>query len=99
LNSFLTSTDAIELENRFGAYNYQSLPVVLAKGEGVYVWDIEGKRYFDFLAGYSSINQGHCHPKIVQTLVEQAKTLALTSRAFFNNRLGPYEQYAATLFG
>lgn len=86
-------------EDKFGAHNYHPLPVVLAKGEGIYVWDVEGKRYFDFLSAYSAVNQGHCHPKITKALTEQANTLALTSRAFYNNILGDWEEYMAKLFG
>ncbi len=82
----------IELEEKHGAHNYHPLPVVLDKGEGVFVWDVEGKKYYDFLSAYSAVNQGHSHPKIVEALVNQAKTLALTSRAFYNSKLGEYEQ-------
>lgn len=89
----------IDLEDRHGAHNYHPLPVVLDKGEGVFVWDVEGKRYYDFLSAYSAVNQGHSHPKIVDALVEQAKKLALTSRAFYNSKLGEYEQKITTLFG
>lgn len=95
----ITSTEAIALEDQYGAHNYHPLPVVLAKGEGVYVWDVEGKQYFDFLSAYSAVNQGHCHPKIVGALVEQAQTLTLTSRAFYNDALGEYEKYITTYFG
>ena len=95
----LTSKQAMELEDKYGAHNYHPLPVVLSRGEGVYVWDVEGKRYFDFLSAYSAVNQGHCHPKIVQTMVEQARTLTLTSRAFYNNVLGVYEQFVTSYFG
>ena len=95
----LTSQQAIELENKYGAHNYHPLPVVLSKGEGVYVWDLEGKRYYDFLSAYSAVNQGHCHPKIVDAMVNQAKTLALTSRAFHNDMLGKYEKFTAEYFG
>ena len=95
-----TKSDAIiELENKYGAHNYHPLPVVLSKGEGVFVWDVEGKKYYDFLAAYSAVNQGHCHPKIVGAMMEQAKTLTLTSRAFFNDKLGPYEEYMCKYFG
>jgi len=90
---------AIELENRYGAHNYHPLPVVLTKGKGVYLWDVDGKKYYDFLSAYSAVNQGHCHPKITQTLIEQAQTLALTSRAFYNDKLGVYEQYITDYFG
>lgn len=89
----------IALEDQFGAHNYHPLPVVLDKGEGVFVWDVEGKRYYDFLSAYSAVNQGHSHPKIVQALVEQAQKLALTSRAFYNSKLGIYEEKVTKLFG
>ncbi|PCE62499.1 ornithine--oxo-acid transaminase [Sediminicola luteus] len=95
----LTSQDAMALENRYGAHNYHPLPVVLSKGEGVYVWDAEGKQYYDFLSAYSAVNQGHCHPKIVGALTEQAQKLTLTSRAFYNDMLGRYEKYATETFG
>ena len=95
----LTSTDLIELEDKHGAHNYHPLPVVLAKGEGVYVWDVEGKRYFDFLSAYSAVNQGHCHSKIIGAMIEQAKTLTLTSRAFYNDTLGEYEKFVTEYFG
>ena len=95
----LTSQQAIELENKYGAHNYHPLPVVLSRGEGVYVWDVEGKRYYDFLSAYSAVNQGHCHPKIVDAMTQQAKTLSLTSRAFYNDKLGEYEKYATKTFG
>ncbi len=95
----LTSQQAIELENKYGAHNYHPLPVVLSKGEGVYVWDVEGKKYYDFLSAYSAVNQGHCHPKIVGAMVNQAQTLTLTSRAFYNDVLGKYEKFATELFG
>ena len=94
-----TSQEIINLENKYGAHNYHPLPVVLNKGEGVYVWDVEGKKYYDFLSAYSAVNQGHCHPKIVAALNKQAETLTLTSRAFFNDQLGPYEEYLTTYFG
>ncbi len=94
----LTSKDAIALEEKHGAHNYHPLPVVLNKGEGVYVWDVEGKKYFDFLSAYSAVNQGHCHPKIVNAMVDQAKTLTLTSRAFYNDVLGSYEKYVTETF-
>ena len=99
MNQKLSSQDLINLEDKYGAHNYHPLPVVLAKGEGVYVWDVEGKKYYDFLSSYSAVNQGHCHPKIVGALKEQAETLTLTSRAFYNNVLGPYEQYLTSYFG
>ena len=95
----LTSEDAIALENKYGAHNYHPLPVVLSKGEGVFVWDLEGNKYYDFLSAYSAVNQGHCHPKIVGAMVEQAKTLTLTSRAFYNNMLGKFEKYVTDTFG
>ena len=95
----LTSTELMELENKYGAHNYHPIPVVLDKGEGVFVWDVEGKRYYDFLSAYSAVNQGHCHPKIIQTLVDQAQRLTLTSRAFFNSQLGQYEEFITRYFG
>ncbi len=95
----MNSHDYIQLEDKYGAHNYHPLPVVLAKGEGVYVWDIDGKKYFDFLSAYSAVNQGHCHPKITNALVEQAQKLTLTSRAFYNDCLGPYEKFATEYFG
>jgi ornithine--oxo-acid transaminase len=93
------SKQYIELEDKYGAHNYHPLPVVLAKGEGVFVWDVEGKRYYDFLSSYSAVNQGHCHPKIVNALKEQADILTLTSRAFYNDTLGDYEKYITEYFG
>ncbi len=95
----LSSAQAMELEARYGAHNYHPLPVVLTRGEGVFLWDPEGNRYFDFLSAYSAVNQGHCHPKIVAAMVDQAGRLALTSRAFYNDALGPFEKYVAELFG
>ncbi len=89
----------IEQENKYGAHNYHPLPVVLSKGKGCYVWDVDGKKYFDFLSAYSAVNQGHCHPKIVKALTDQAETLCLTSRAFFNDALGPYEEFIHNYFG
>ena len=89
----------IDLEERYGAHNYHPLPVVIEKGQGPFMWDVEGKRYFDFLSGYSAVNQGHCHPRIIQTLIEQAQQLTLTSRAFHSNRLGGYEKYITEFFG
>lgn len=89
----------IELEDKYGAHNYHPLPVVLAKGEGVFVWDVDGKRYYDFLSAYSAVNQGHCHPRIIDALVNQAKKLTLTSRAFYNDQLGECEKYMADYFG
>ena len=93
------SEEIMELEHHHGAHNYHPLPVVLAKGEGAFVWDVEGKRYFDFLSAYSAVNQGHCHPKIINALIEQAKVMTLTSRAFFNDSLGPYEKFVTEYFG
>ncbi|NHF61219.1 ornithine--oxo-acid transaminase [Flavobacteriaceae bacterium TP-CH-4] len=95
----ITSKDAIALEEKHGAQNYHPLPVVLSRGEGVYVWDVEGKRYYDFLSAYSAVNQGHCHPKIIGALQSQAETLTLTSRAFYNDMLGRYEKYITEYFG
>jgi ornithine--oxo-acid transaminase len=92
------SQQAIDLENKYGAHNYHPLPVVLSRGEGVYVWDVDGKKYYDFLSAYSAVNQGHCHPKIVEAMTEQAKTLTLTSRAFYNDMLGKYEKFACEFF-
>jgi len=89
----------LDLEEKYGAHNYHPLPVVLDRGEGVFVWDVDGKRYYDFLSGYSAVNQGHCHPKIVQSFIEQSKKLTLTSRAFYNNVLGEYEKYITAYFG
>lgn len=94
-----SSEEFIELENKHGAHNYHPLPVVLTKGEGVFVWDVEGKKYYDFLSAYSAVNQGHCHPKIIDAMIDQAKTLTLTSRAFFNDKLGPYEKFVTEYFG
>ena len=93
------SQQYIELEEKYGAHNYHPLPVVLNRGEGVFVWDVEGNRYYDFLSGYSAVNQGHCHPKIIAALVEQATKLTLTSRAFHSNLLGEYEKYITEYFG
>jgi ornithine--oxo-acid transaminase len=95
----LNSQEAIDLENKYGAHNYHPLPVVLNRGEGVFVWDVEGKKYYDFLSAYSAVNQGHCHPKIVNAMVQQAQTLTLTSRAFYNDILGKYEKFACEFFG
>jgi len=89
----------IEKENKYGAHNYHPLPVVLDRGEGVYVWDVDGKKYYDFLSAYSAVNQGHCHPKIVGAMVDQAQKLTLTSRAFYNDQLGNYEEYVTNYFG
>jgi len=95
----MTSQEYIAREDNFGAHNYHPLPVVLERGEGVFVWDVEGKRYFDFLSAYSAVNQGHCHPKIIGAMIEQAQKLTLTSRAFYNNVLGEYEEYVCKYFG
>jgi len=94
-----SSEELMNLEDHYGAHNYHPLPVVLSKGEGVFVWDVEGKKYFDFLSAYSAVNQGHCHPKIIQALIAQAETLTLTSRAFYSNTLGEYEKYITNYFG
>ena len=93
------SEKVITLEDKYGAHNYHPLPVVLSKGEGVYVWDVDGNKYYDFLSAYSAVNQGHCHPKIVNAMIEQAKTLTLTSRAFYNDKLGVYEEFVTSYFG
>ena len=95
----VSSSQAIELEEKYGAHNYHPLPVVLSKGEGAFLWDVEGKRYFDFLSAYSAVNQGHCHPRIIQALIDQAKELTLTSRAFYNDKLGVAEKYVCETFG
>lgn len=95
----ISSTEAIQLEDQYGAHNYHPLPVVLSRGEGVFVWDVEGRRYYDFLSAYSSINQGHGHPKIINALTTQAQNLTLTSRAFYNDQLGPYEAFVTQYFG
>ena len=89
----------VEMEERYGAHNYHPLPVVLERGEGIWVWDVEGNKYMDFLSAYSAVNQGHCHPRIIDAMIQQAKKLTLTSRAFYNNLLGEAEKYMATLFG
>jgi len=94
----MTSEELMKLEDKHGAHNYHPLEVVLSKGEGVYVWDVEGRRYFDFLSAYSAVNQGHCHPKIIGAMIEQTKTLTLTSRAFYNDVLGPYEKFVSEYF-
>ncbi len=99
MNEKLSSKQLIELEEKHGAHNYHPLPVVLSRGEGVHVWDAEGKRYYDFLSAYSAVNQGHCHPEILEALVDQSKTLALTSRAFHNDVLGRFEKYITEFFG
>ncbi|MDG2153484.1 MAG: ornithine--oxo-acid transaminase [Crocinitomicaceae bacterium] len=95
----MNTQEYIEVEDKYGAHNYHPLPVVLKKGEGVYVWDVEGKKYFDFLSAYSAVNQGHCHPKIIKALTDQSETLTLTSRAFYNDVLGEYEKYVTDTFG
>src|SRR5438132_826832 len=89
----------LDLEEQYGAHNYHPIPVVLEKGRGVFVWDVEGKRYYDFLSGYSALNQGHCHPKLLEVLGEQAQKLTLTSRAFHSDALGEYAQYITAYFG
>ena len=94
-----SSRQAIQLEDKYGAHNYHPLPVVIARGEGVFVWDVEGKRYYDFLSSYSAVNQGHCHPRIVESLIDQSRKLTLTSRAFYNDVLGAFEQYISEYFG
>ncbi|NJN77332.1 MAG: aminotransferase class III-fold pyridoxal phosphate-dependent enzyme, partial [Saprospiraceae bacterium] len=99
LKTMISPQEFIALEEKFGAHNYHPLPVVLSKGEGVYVWDVEGKRYYDFLSAYSAVNQGHCHPRILAALVNQAQQLTLTSRAFHNDVLGRYEEYITNYFG
>jgi len=99
INKVTSSQQAIELEDKYGAHNYHPLPVVLAKGEGPFMWDVEGNRYYDFLAAYSAVNQGHCHPRIVEAMCEQARTLTLTSRAFYNDVLGVFEKYITEYFG
>ncbi len=99
VESITSSQQAIALEDRYGAHNYHPLPAVLSRGEGVYLWDVEGKRYFDFLSAYSAVNQGHCHPRIIDALTQQASKLTLTSRAFYNDVLGKYEKYMCEYFG
>lgn len=99
MSTNLSSQQLIELENQYGAHNYHPLPVVLSKGEGVFVWDVEGKKYYDFLSAYSAVNQGHCHPKLVEAMAKQAQTLTLTSRAFYNDKLGVYEEKITKLLG
>ncbi|MEO2060610.1 MULTISPECIES: ornithine--oxo-acid transaminase [Mesonia] len=94
-----SSEEAIKLEDKYGAHNYHPLPAVLSRGEGVFMWDVEGKKYYDFLAAYSAVNQGHCHPKIVDAMKKQAETLSLTSRAFYNDMLGKFEKFACEYFG
>src|SRR5688572_23022510 len=93
------SEELMSMEARYGAHNYHPLPVVLSRGEGVFVWDVDGKKYYDFLAAYSAVNQGHCHPEIISALVQQASKLTLTSRAFFNDSLGEYEKFITNFFG
>ena len=97
--SKMTSKDYMDREDKYGAHNYHPLPVVLEKGEGIYLWGVDGKRYYDFLSAYSAVNQGHCHPKIVKAMCDQAQTLTLTSRAFYNNVLGEYEEFVTKYFG
>lgn len=99
LDTMLKSSNLIELEDTYGAHNYHPIPVVLERGEGVYVWDVNGKKYYDFLAAYSAVNQGHCHPRIIKALINQAQKLTLTSRAFYNSILGEYEKYITSYFG
>jgi ornithine--oxo-acid transaminase len=99
VEAITSSSEAIALEDQYGAHNYHPLPVVLCKGEGVFLWDMEGKRYFDFLSSYSAVNQGHCHPRIINAMIAQAKELTLTSRAFYNDKLGLAEKYVCELFG
>ena len=94
-----TALSYLELENLHGAHNYHPLPVVLSRGQGVHVWDTEGKKYYDFLSGYSALNQGHCHPKIIETLIRQAQKLTLTSRAFYNDQLAEYSRFITGYFG
>lgn len=99
IDHITSSQEAIALEEQYGAHNYHPLPVVLSRGEGVFLWDVEGQKYYDFLSAYSAVNQGHCHPRILNALLEQAKKLTLTSRAFHNDVLGPYEKFITELFG
>jgi ornithine--oxo-acid transaminase len=99
INTLTQTRHYLELEETYGAHNYHPLPVVLSRGEGVFLWDVEEKRYFDFLSGYSAVNQGHCHPKIIEALVTQAQRLTLTSRAFHSDALGEYSQYITEYFG
>jgi len=98
-DGIMSAQDLMALEDRFGAHNYYPIPVVLSKGEGVHVWDVEGNKYYDFLSAYSAVNQGHCHPRIIGAMTRQASTLTLTSRAFYNTLLGECEEYMAKLFG
>src|SRR5882757_586674 len=99
VDTITSGHEAIALEDKYGAHNYHPLPVVLTKGEGVYVWDVNGKRYYDFLSAYSAVNQGHCHARIVNAMINQARELTLTSRAFYNDKLGLAEKYVCELFG
>lgn len=99
VEAITNASEAIRLEEKYGAHNYHPLPIVLSKGEGVFLWDLEGKRYYDFLSAYSAVNQGHCHPRIINALIEQAKELTLTSRAFHNDKLGLAEKYVCETFG
>jgi len=99
VDTITSGLEAIALEDKYGAHNYHPLPVVLTKGEGVFLWDVNGKRYYDFLSAYSAVNQGHCHPRIVNALIHQAKELTLTSRAFYNDKLGLAEKFVCELFG
>ncbi|MCB0428861.1 MAG: ornithine--oxo-acid transaminase [Flavobacteriales bacterium] len=99
MSTHLTSAEAMALENTYGAHNYHPIPVVLDRGEGVFVWDVEGRQYYDFLSAYSAVNQGHCHPRIISAMLEQAQKLTLTSRAFYNSSLGEYEKYVCDYFG
>src|SRR5258706_15631372 len=98
INISATTQYYLELEEQYGAHNYHPIPVVLNRGEGVYVWDVEGKRYYDFLSGYSALNQGHCHPRILEAFIDQAKKLSLTSRAFFNDQMGEFAKFITTFF-
>ena len=95
----ITSQEVFDREHKYGAHNYHPLPVALCKAEGVFMWDVEGKRYFDFLSAYSAVNQGHCHPRIYKAFADQAKVLTLTSRAFYSDVLGEFEEYITNLFG
>ena len=95
----MNSSYFIELEDKYGAHNYHPLPVVISKAKGCEMWDVEGKKYYDFLSGYSAVNQGHCHPKILEALINQVSNLTLTSRAFYNDKLGEYEKHITTLLG
>ncbi|HNA42566.1 MAG TPA: ornithine--oxo-acid transaminase, partial [Saprospiraceae bacterium] len=99
IKTAFSSSELIALEDKYGAHNYHPLPVVLSKAKGIYVWDVEGKKYFDFLSAYSAINQGHCHQRIIDALIHQAQRLTLTSRAFYNDQLGIYEKYITDYFG